>query len=65
MKVDSLQTNFTPIYKAQPWTNFTVNGIVTGIYKNAGTFTYLRVYGAGHEASHIFLHRNLTSLILL
>ena len=26
-----------------------MNGQVTGQYKNAGTFSYLRIYGAGHE----------------
>jgi len=26
-----------------------VDGQVTGQYKNAGTFSYVRIYGAGHE----------------
>ncbi|CAE6433524.1 unnamed protein product [Rhizoctonia solani] len=47
--VDALQTNFTNEYKQQKWSNWTVAGVSTGQYKNAGTFSYLRVYQAGHE----------------
>ena len=28
---------------------YNVRGRPAGIYKNAGKFSYLRVYGAGHE----------------
>ncbi|CAE6534156.1 unnamed protein product [Rhizoctonia solani] len=49
LMVDALQTNFTTEYKQQKWANWTVAGISTGQYKNAGTFSYLRVYQAGHE----------------
>ena len=28
---------------------YTVRGQVAGQYRNAGAFSYLRVYGAGHE----------------
>ncbi|KAJ3476797.1 hypothetical protein NLI96_g10906 [Meripilus lineatus] len=47
--VDALQTQFTSVYKQQTFTNWTVAGQLTGIYKNAGTFSYLRIFGAGHE----------------
>jgi hypothetical protein len=50
-QVDAMQTNLTTLYKEQQWGNWTVNGIVAGIYKNAGTLSYLRVYQAGHEVS--------------
>ncbi|CUA72246.1 hypothetical protein RSOLAG22IIIB_00911 [Rhizoctonia solani] len=47
--VDALQTKFTSEFKNQTWSNWTVAGISAGQYKNAGTFSYLRVYQAGHE----------------
>ncbi|KAI0758948.1 alpha/beta-hydrolase [Fomes fomentarius] len=47
--VDALQTKFTAEYQQQEFKNYTVNGQVTGLYKNAGTFSYVRIYGAGHE----------------
>ncbi|KAG9096623.1 hypothetical protein FS749_008101 [Ceratobasidium sp. UAMH 11750] len=47
--VDAMQTRFTSLYKQQQWSNWTVAGIVTGLYKNAGTLSYLRVSAAGHE----------------
>ncbi|KAG8713828.1 hypothetical protein FRC08_012751 [Ceratobasidium sp. 394] len=49
LMVDAMQTRFTSLYKQQQWTNWTVAGIATGLYKNAGTFSYLRVSAAGHE----------------
>ncbi|CAE6433506.1 unnamed protein product [Rhizoctonia solani] len=49
LMVDALQTNFTSEYKQQKWSNWTVAGVSAGQYKNAGTFSYLRVYQAGHE----------------
>ena len=48
-KVDALDTKFTQIYKQQTFKPYSVDGQVTGQYKNAGTFSYLRIYGAGHE----------------
>ncbi|KAF5356533.1 hypothetical protein D9758_008270 [Tetrapyrgos nigripes] len=45
---DALNTQFTEEYNQQEFSNFTVHGQVAGLYKNAGTFSYLRVYGAGH-----------------
>ncbi len=44
--VDALQTKFTAEYQQQAFKNYTVNGQVTGLYKNAGTFSYVRIYGA-------------------
>ncbi|KAF8513531.1 serine carboxypeptidase [Gautieria morchelliformis] len=47
--VDALNTRFTAEYHAQSFANFSVAGQVTGLYKNAGTFSYVRIFGAGHE----------------
>jgi len=47
--VDALDTKFTQIYKNQNFALYTVAGQVTGQFKNAGTFSYVRIYGAGHE----------------
>ncbi|KAI9513319.1 serine carboxypeptidase [Russula earlei] len=47
--VASLQTQFSSLFANQSFANFTVNGALAGLYKNAGTFSYLRVFGAGHE----------------
>ncbi|KAF4577502.1 hypothetical protein EYR40_003042 [Pleurotus pulmonarius] len=47
--VDALQTKFTSLYKQQTFQPFAVGGKTTGQFKNAGTFSYLRIYGAGHE----------------
>ncbi|KAF8500349.1 serine carboxypeptidase [Russula emetica] len=47
--VDSLDTNFSAEYASQIFTTYTVNGMPAGLYKNAGTFSYLRVFGAGHQ----------------
>ena len=44
--VDNLQTKFTSTYRQQQFTNWTVAGQLTGIYKNAGTFSYVRIFGA-------------------
>jgi len=33
----------------QKFTNSTVNGALAGIYKNMGTFLYVRFFSAGHE----------------
>ncbi|KAG0147670.1 hypothetical protein CROQUDRAFT_655878 [Cronartium quercuum f. sp. fusiforme G11] len=48
--VDSLNTTFSSQYHQQPFTNWTVDGQNAGLYKNAGSFSYLRIFGAGHEA---------------
>lgn len=44
--VDGLQSKYSDEYRSKDWTNFSVAGEVTGIYKNAGNFTYARIYGA-------------------
>ncbi|KIJ41895.1 hypothetical protein M422DRAFT_229416 [Sphaerobolus stellatus SS14] len=47
--VAALQTQFSTQFQAQSFTNYTVKGQVTGMFKNAGTFSYVRIFGAGHE----------------
>ncbi|KAI0651568.1 alpha/beta-hydrolase [Trametes meyenii] len=47
--VAALQTKFSKEFAKQEFANYTVNGQVTGLYKNAGTFSYVRIFGAGHE----------------
>jgi hypothetical protein len=41
LKVDALDTQFTQIYKQQTFKPYSVDGQVTGQYKNAGTFSYV------------------------
>ena len=48
-KIDSLDTKFSPEFAKQNFSSFTVEGKPAGLYKNAGTFSYLRVTGAGHQ----------------
>ncbi|PPQ68463.1 hypothetical protein CVT24_005560 [Panaeolus cyanescens] len=47
--VDALDTQFSALYKQQSWSTYNVQGQPAGQYKNAGTFSYIRVFGAGHE----------------
>ncbi|KAF8955857.1 Alpha/Beta hydrolase protein [Flammula alnicola] len=47
--VNNLETIYSPLFKLQKFKNFSVSGQTTGIFKNAGTFSYVRIYGAGHE----------------
>lgn len=47
--VDNLKTTFSDQYHQQSFSPYSVNGTVTGLYKNAGTFSYVRIFGAGHE----------------
>ncbi|KAI0795769.1 alpha/beta-hydrolase [Abortiporus biennis] len=47
--VNNLQTQFSSQFQATSFSNFTVAGQATGIFKNAGTFSYVRIFGAGHE----------------
>ncbi|KAF9448783.1 serine carboxypeptidase [Macrolepiota fuliginosa MF-IS2] len=47
--VNALDTKFTTTYQAQSFANFTVRGQSAALYKNAGTFSYIRFFGAGHE----------------
>ena len=48
-QVCSLNTSFSAEFESQIFATYTVNGKPAGLYKNAGTFSYLRVFGAGHE----------------
>jgi len=47
--VASLNTKFSSQFAGQKFANYTVNGALAGIFKNAGTFSYVRFFGAGHE----------------
>ncbi|KAF8500339.1 alpha/beta-hydrolase [Russula emetica] len=47
--VASLNTVYSPLYALQNFSTYNVDGKPAGLYKNAGTFSYLRVFGAGHE----------------
>ena len=47
--VNALNTKFSDLYAQQSFAPYTVAGQTTGEYKNAGTFSYVRIYGAGHE----------------
>ena len=40
---------FSSRFKSQPFVNYTVNGVVAGVYKQAGNFSYLIMNDAGHE----------------
>jgi len=56
--VDGLKTDFSEEYSRQSFSDFNVNGVKAGLYKNAGTFSYVRIYGAGHEVP-AYKYRNL------
>ncbi|RDX57218.1 serine carboxypeptidase [Lentinus brumalis] len=45
----SMQTKFSSEWAQQDFSNFTVHGEPAGLFKNAGTLSYLRIFGAGHE----------------
>ncbi|KAJ4001654.1 serine carboxypeptidase [Lentinula boryana] len=47
--VNNLDMQFTSILQAQSFESWTVNGQLAAQVKNAGTFSYIRIYGAGHE----------------
>lgn len=48
-QVASLTTKFSAEFAKQNYATYTVDGKPAGLYKNAGTFSYLRIFGAGHE----------------
>ena len=48
-QIASLTTKFSADFAKQKFATYTVNGKSAGLYKNAGTLSYLRVFGAGHE----------------
>ncbi|KIJ99955.1 hypothetical protein K443DRAFT_101288 [Laccaria amethystina LaAM-08-1] len=47
--VDNLNIQFTSLYKQQAFRTYTVAGQAAGQFKNAGLFSYIRIYGAGHQ----------------
>ncbi|EKM75505.1 hypothetical protein AGABI1DRAFT_109384 [Agaricus bisporus var. burnettii JB137-S8] len=47
--VDGMQTDFSDEYRAQGFGTFTVRGQSAGVYKSAGSMSYVRFFGAGHE----------------
>lgn len=49
VQVDQLQTRFSS--KKKHWQSYKVAGQEAGLYKSAGIFAYLRVYGAGHTVA--------------
>jgi hypothetical protein len=49
VQIASLTTVYSPLYALQNFSTYSVKGKPAGLYKNAGTFSYLRVSGAGHE----------------
>ncbi|KAI0719349.1 serine carboxypeptidase [Cerioporus squamosus] len=44
-----MQTKFSSGWAKQDFSSYTVHGEPAGLFKNAGTLSYLRVPGAGHE----------------
>ncbi|KAI0270406.1 serine carboxypeptidase [Gloeopeniophorella convolvens] len=48
LMVDNLKTRFAAEYAHKEFANLTVSGRVAGQYKTAGTFSYVRFFGAGH-----------------
>ncbi|KAI0694524.1 serine carboxypeptidase [Cytidiella melzeri] len=47
--VSNIQTTVTSSLNATPLSNWTVAGQAAGLFKNAGTFSFVRITGAGHE----------------
>jgi hypothetical protein len=44
-----LKTKYSEKYAKRDFRTYNVDGWPAGLYKNAGRFSYLRVFGAGHE----------------
>lgn len=44
--VNALETKYSAEYQAAQFANYTVKGQATGIFKNAGLFSYVRIFGA-------------------
>ena len=42
--VDALRFTHGSEYASTPWTSWKVNGVTTGQFKNAGAFSYVRIY---------------------
>lgn len=49
LQISTLNTKYSALYAQQNYATYNVHGKPAGLYKNAGKFSYLRVYGAGHE----------------
>ncbi|KAJ7114342.1 serine carboxypeptidase [Mycena epipterygia] len=47
--IGKLNTNFSAKFNQQEFAPYLVNGQLAGQFKTAGTFSYVRVYGSGHE----------------
>ncbi|KAF8500351.1 alpha/beta-hydrolase [Russula emetica] len=64
--VDSLNTKYSANYAKHNFRTYNVKGWPAGLYKNAGKFSYLRVFGAGHEVPAYkwwgVLHRGAAAL---
>lgn len=41
--VNALHHKYSSQYASTPWTPWTVDGVTTGQFKNAGTFSYVRI----------------------
>ncbi|EGN97802.1 hypothetical protein SERLA73DRAFT_90909 [Serpula lacrymans var. lacrymans S7.3] len=47
--INSLNTTSSALYAQQQFSPFVVNGTEAGLIKNADNFTFVLIYGAGHE----------------
>ncbi|KAJ7932827.1 serine carboxypeptidase [Mycena leptocephala] len=47
--IASMNTTFSAQFNQQAFAPYKVNGLLAGQFKTAGTFSYVRIYGAGHE----------------
>ena len=41
--INALQHEYSLQYASTPWTPWTVDGVTAGQFKNAGTFSYVRI----------------------
>ncbi|KAF7342668.1 Carboxypeptidase [Mycena sanguinolenta] len=48
-QIASMNTKFSAQFNQQVFAPYKVNGLLAGQFKTAGTFSYVRIYGAGHE----------------
>lgn len=59
--VNALQHKYSSQYASTPWTSWKVDGVTAGQFKNAGSFSYVRVYRfVPHKETFQF---KLTSLL--
>lgn len=65
-QVADLETISSPLFKQQKFKSFSVRGQATGLYKNAGKFSYVRIFGAGHEVpAYKVGHFNMLSFAIV